>query len=77
MCLGSFYVHYNPHLNTVQPTAFEVLIFHENTEMITPDESSDISPGNNDPTEGIKIVLVEIIFRNKISWLKVVREEKS
>ena len=50
MYLITFGVYSNPHLNTVQLTVFEVLMFHENTELIAPSNSSDLYPGNNDPT---------------------------
>ena len=55
-----FVFHYKPPLNTLQLTIFEVLMFHENTELIPPGDSSDLYPGNNESTYGIMRVLVGI-----------------
>ena len=44
---------------------------HENTELIPSGDSSDLSPSNKDPTEGITIYLVTITLRNQLGWLEV------
>ena len=62
-------VKYNPHLNTVQFVVFEVLIFHENKKILPSGDSYDLSPGNNQPTEGIIPVLVVITFSNELLWV--------
>ena len=46
-------------------------MFHENIELIPPDDSSNISLGNYDPTDGILIVLVENFFINQHVWVEV------
>ena len=71
MCLIYFSVHYNPPLNIVKITVFEVNMFHDNKYLIPSDDSSDLSPGNNDPTKNIKFVLVGIPFRNKLVWVEI------
>ena len=71
MCIRSFYVHYNLPLNAVQLFVFEVLFFHETIELIPPGDSSDLSPGNYDPIEGITIVLIGVSISNKIGWVEV------
>ena len=43
-------------------------MFHKNTELILPGDSSRVYPGNNDPTEGITLVLVDIPFSNQLGW---------
>ena len=71
MCTRSFYIHYTPPLTTVQLLVLEVLIFHENTEILPPGGSSNLSPGNYDSIKGIRIILVSRFFRNKIGWVEV------
>ena len=75
MCLVSFIVHYNAHLNTVQLTVLKVIIFRENTGILSPGGSYDLSPINNDPFEVITLVLVGIPFHNQLIWLKVARKK--
>ena len=60
MCHTTLSDEYNPPLNAVQTMVFEVLMFHENTELVPSGESNDLSPGNNDPTNLITLVLVGI-----------------
>ena len=54
---------------------FKVLILHENTELLPSVDHHDLYPGNNDPTEGIKLLLFGIPFRNQFGWLKVAKED--
>ena len=75
MCLISFIVHSYAHLNTVQLTVLKVIVFRENTGILSPGGSYDLSPVNNDSFEGITLVLVGIPFHNQLSWLKVVRKK--
>ena len=56
-------------MSTVQLVVFEVLMFHENTNILPSGDSSDLSPGNNKPTEGIIPVLVGIPFINQLLWV--------
>ena len=64
MCLTTFGVHSNPHLKTLQLAVFEVITFHETKELVPFGDSYDLYPGNNDPTEGITLVIFGIPFRN-------------
>ena len=75
MCLTTFSDDYNPLLNGVQLVVSEVLIYHENTELFPSGDSYDISPGKNDPTKHIKIVLVGIPIRNQLGWVEVAKED--
>ena len=68
ICPTTFGIQSKPLLKTVKPTIFEVIIFHENTELLPPGDSSDLSPGNNDPTNGITLVLVGVPFGNQLGW---------
>ena len=70
-CLTTFVVHYNPPLNTVKITVFKVIEFNENTELIPSGKSYDLYPDNNDPTDGIMLVLVGITLRNQLGWVEV------
>ena len=49
-------------------------MFHENKELIPSGDSSEISPGNNDPAGGITLVLVVIPFINNIGWVEVTKD---
>ena len=49
----------------------DVLILHENTELLPYVDSYELSPGNNDPTEGIMLVLVQIPFLNQLGWVEI------
>ena len=53
----------------------KALIFHKNTDLFPSVDPYDISPGNNDPTKRIKLVLVGIPTRNKLVWVKVAKED--
>ena len=66
MWLSNFGVHYNPPMNIVQLIVFKVIMFRKNIDLLPTDDSSDISPGNNNLTEGIKIVRVGIPLSNQI-----------
>ena len=66
MCLTTFGVHYNPPLNTVKITVFEIIMFHENTELLPSADSYEIYPVNNDTTEGITLLLVGITLINQL-----------
>ena len=71
MCIRYLCVHSNPPFNTVQLLVLEFLMFNENTELLPPNESSDIYTGNYNPTEGIALVLVGICFRNQLLLVEV------
>ena len=62
-------------MNAVQIVVSEVLMFLENTELFPYGDSYDISPGNNDPTERIKLVLVGITIINQLVWVEVLKED--
>ena len=55
MCITTFYVYSNPPLNTVKLVVSEFLMLHKNTFLRPFGNSSDISPGNHDPTEPITL----------------------
>ena len=46
-------------------------MFHENTELFSPGDSSDLSHGSYYPTEGKILVLVDIYNNIKLVWTKV------
>ena len=71
MRLTTFGVHYNPPLNTVKINVFKVIEFNENTELIPSGEYYDLYPDNNDPTDGIMLVLFGITLRNQLGWVEV------
>ena len=58
-------------MNTLKLMVFEVLMFHENTELLPSGDSYDLSLGYNDPTERITPVLVGINVRNQLFWVEV------
>ena len=65
MCLDTFSDDSNPYLNEVQLVVSKLLMFHENIDLLRSGDSCDLSPGNNDPTKFITLVLVglaHIIF---------------
>ena len=66
MCIRYFCIHYNPPLTTVQLLVLEVLIFQESIELLPPGDSPNLYPVNYDSTEGMKIALVGISYRNKL-----------
>ena len=66
MCIPTFSVESNPHMNTVKLMVFEVLMLQENTELLLFDDSYEVSLGNNDTTEDIKLVLVGMHIINEI-----------
>ena len=51
-------------------------MFRENTGMLSPGGSYDLYPVNNDPVEGITLVLVGIPFRNQLSWVKIAKKNR-
>ena len=59
----------------MQLVVSEVLMFHENIELFPSGDSYDISPGNNEPTERITLVLVGIPIRNQLGWVEVAKED--
>ena len=71
MWLTTFGVHYNPPLNTVKITVFEIIMFHENTELLHYVDCYELSPGNNDPTEYIMIIIDGIPISKKHVWVDV------
>ena len=75
MCLNTLYDESKPLLNAVKLMVYEVLMFHENTELFPSGDSYDISPGNNDPTNRITLVLVGVPILNQLVWLEVVKED--
>ena len=54
---------------------FEVLMIHENIELLPPSDSSDLSLGNYDPSGGITIVLVGKYFKNQLGRMEVANED--
>ena len=50
-------------------------MFHENKELLPPGDSSDLSLGNYDPTEGIMLFLVGVYISNQLGWLDVANED--
>ena len=74
MCLNTFSDDYNPLLNSVQLMVSKVLTFKENTDLFSSIDSYDISPGNNDPTKRIALVLVGIPIINQLGWVEVDKE---
>ena len=74
MLLTTFSDEINPILNSVQLIVSEVFMFHENTELFPFGDSYGISPGNNDPTKPIALVLVGIPIINQIGWVEAVKE---
>ena len=47
------------------------LMIHENTELLPSGDCYDLSPGNNDPTEHIMLVIFGIPVRNQPDLLEV------
>ena len=74
MCLNKFSDEYNPLLNEVQLMVSEVLMFHENIELLPSGDSYDISPGNNETTKHIKFYLVGIPTINKLVLVEAVKD---
>ena len=60
----NFSVDSYPHLNTGKLAVLEVLMLHENKELIPYGDSYDLYLGNNYPTGGIILELVVIPVRN-------------
>ena len=50
-------------------------MFHDNTELLPRDDSSDLSPGNFYPAEGVRIFLVIIYISNKLVWVEVANKD--
>ena len=75
ICLTNLSDDANPLLNAVQLVVSKVLMFCENTELFPSGDSYDISPGNNDPTNRITLVLVGVPILNQLVWLEVVKED--
>ena len=74
MCLTTLYDKSNPPLNSLQLMVPKVLVFHENIELLPSGDLYDLSLGNNDPTEHIMLVLVEIPFRNQHDLVEAVKQ---
>ena len=53
---------------------FEVHMFHENIELLPSGDSSELSMGNHNITEGIATFLVGISINNQLVWVKVVNK---
>ena len=66
MLLTTFSVDTDQPLKRVPLMVFEVLMPHENTELLPSGDSYDLSPDNNDPTEGITLVSFGIHIRNQL-----------
>ena len=49
-------------------------MFYENIDLLPPGDSSDSSPDNYYPTEGIMSVIVSIFISNKLVWVEVENE---
>ena len=60
MCLSAFYDDYDSPLNVVQLMLSEVLMFHENIELLTSGDSYDIYLGNIDSSERITLFHVGV-----------------
>ena len=54
---------------------FQIIMLHENTDILPFVYSYDLYPGNNDPTEVIMIVLVGIHAINKLGWTEVANKD--
>ena len=54
---------------------FEVIMLHEDKELIYFVESYYLSTGNNDPTEVITLVLIGITVINQLFWLETEKKE--
>ena len=76
MCLNNFFGDYNTLLNAVKLMVSEVLMFHENTELLPSGDSSDIYLGNNETTKRITLVIVGAPVRNKLGRVKVDKEDR-
>ena len=50
----------------VQIMVFELLMLHENTDLIPSGDSNYLSLGKNYPTEGVTLVLIGIHVINKL-----------
>ena len=70
----SFCVHYNPDLNIFQLRVFEVLVFHENTELLPPGDSYELSPGKYYPTDGTIFFIVGVSIINQLVWVELANE---
>ena len=73
MCITTFCGEFNPPLKTLQLVVSEVLMLHENTEILNSVEPNDPSHVNIDPTEGIILVLIGIPVRNQTVCVEVVK----
>ena len=77
MCPTAFSDNYNPPLKSVQLVVFEVLMSHENTEILPYVDYNDLSPGNNDPIEDIMIFLVVIPIINQLGLVELAKEDRA
>ena len=75
ICLTTFSGDYNLPLNAMQLIVLEVLMFHVNTELLPSGDSRDLSPGNNDTTNQIKLFLVGMHVINKLVWVEVLKDD--
>ena len=62
-------------MKLVRLVVSEVLMLHENTEILPSRKSHDLSKGNNDPIKRITLMLVGIAFSNQLGWLEVEKED--
>ena len=75
MCITNLSDESNPSLITLQLMLSKVLMFHDNTELLPSGDWYDLSPGNNDPTKHITLLLVGSSIRNQLVWMEVVKED--
>ena len=75
MCLTTFCVKPKLHLKKLQLMVFQIIMLHENTDILPFVYSYDLYPGNNYPTEVIMIVLVGIHAINKLGWKEVANKD--
>ena len=75
MCFTTFYNEYNPSPNSVKLMVDKFLTFHENIEVLSSGDFYDLSPVNNEPTEHITLVFVEIPVRNQPNLVEASKED--
>ena len=75
MCLTILSDESNPPMNAVQLIVSKVLMFHENTELLSSCDCYELSLGDNYPTDNITLVLVGISVRNQPYWVEVEKED--
>ena len=75
MCCNNFSDDSEPPLKAVQLMVNEVLMFHENTDLLPSGEYYDLSLGNIDPDQCITIFLVVITVRNQLGLVELTKED--